>query len=97
MFTGMYECFSIVFFNSAGSDVLEKETTTFSPCDFFLWGFVKDSVYVPPLLMTLEELRDRIMHAPQTTTADMLHRVWDELDYRVDVCCVTQGAYIEEL
>jgi hypothetical protein len=26
----MYECFSIVFFNSAGSDVLEKETTTFS-------------------------------------------------------------------
>ena len=28
--TGMYECFSIVFFNSAGSDVLQKETTTFS-------------------------------------------------------------------
>ena len=25
-----YECFSIVFFNSAGSDVLQKETTTFS-------------------------------------------------------------------
>ena len=20
-----------------------------TPCDFFLWGFVKDSVYVPPL------------------------------------------------
>ena len=30
IFTGMYECFSIVFFNSAGSDVLQKETTTFS-------------------------------------------------------------------
>ena len=27
----MYECFSIVFFNSAGSDVLQKETTTYSP------------------------------------------------------------------
>jgi len=26
--TGMYECFSIVFFNTAGSDVLQKETTT---------------------------------------------------------------------
>ena len=24
----MYQCFSIVFFNSAGSDVLQKETTT---------------------------------------------------------------------
>ena len=27
--TGMYECFSIVFFNSAGLDVMQKETTTF--------------------------------------------------------------------
>ena len=30
IFTGMYECVSIVFFNSAGLDVLQKETTTFS-------------------------------------------------------------------
>ena len=27
-----------------------------TPCDFFLWGFVKDSVYVPPLPMSLREL-----------------------------------------
>ena len=25
-----------------------------TPCDFFLWGFVKDSVYVPPLPMSLK-------------------------------------------
>jgi len=29
IFTEMYGCFSVVFFNSAGSDVLQKETTTF--------------------------------------------------------------------
>ena len=46
-----------------------------TPCDFILWGFVKDSVYVPPLPMSLSELRDRITHALQTITADMLHRV----------------------
>ena len=68
-----------------------------TPCDFFLWGFVKDSVYVPPLPMSLNELCDRIMHALQTITVDMLHRVWDEFDYRVDVCRVTQGAHIEGL
>jgi hypothetical protein len=76
-----------------------------TPCDFFLWGFVKDSVYVPPLPMSLKELRDRITHALQTITTDMLHRLWDEFDYRVDVCrvtqsdvCrVTQGAHIEGL
>jgi hypothetical protein len=40
---------------------------------------------------------DRITHALQAITADMLHRVWDEFDYRVDVCRVTQGAHIEGL
>ena len=68
-----------------------------TPCDFFLWGFVKDSVYVPPLPMSLIELCDQITHALQTITVDMLHRVWDEFDYRVDVCHVTQGAHIEGL
>jgi hypothetical protein len=58
---------------------------------------VKDSVQVPPLPMSLKELRDRITHALQTITADMLHRVWDEFDYREDVCRVTQGAHIEGL
>jgi hypothetical protein len=36
-------------------------------------------------------------HALQTITADRLHRVWDEFDYRVDVCRVTQDAHIEGL
>jgi hypothetical protein len=47
--------------------------------------------------MSLKELCDRITHALQTITPDMLHRVWDEFDYRVDVCHVTQGAHIEGL
>jgi hypothetical protein len=63
-------------------------------CDFFLWGFIKDSVYVPPLPMSIHELRDQITHALQAITADMLHWVWDEFDYRVDVCRVTKGAHI---
>ena len=47
--------------------------------------------------MPHSELRDRITHALQTITADMLQRVWDEFDYRVDLCRVTQGAHIEGL
>ena len=46
-----------------------------TPCDFFLWGFVKDGIYLPPLPMSLKELHDRITHALQTITADMLYRV----------------------
>jgi hypothetical protein len=30
--------------------------------------------------------------ALQAITADMLHRGWDEFEYRVDVCYVTQHA-----
>jgi hypothetical protein len=43
------------------------------------------------------EIRYWITHALQAITADMLHRVWDEFDYRVDVCRVTQGAHMEGL
>ena len=58
---------------------------------------VKDSVYVPPSPMFLKELRDLITHTLRTIAADMLNRVWDESDYRVDVCLETQGAHIEGL
>jgi hypothetical protein len=47
--------------------------------------------------MSIQELREWITHALQAITADMLHRVWDEFDYRVDVYHVTQGACIEGL
>jgi hypothetical protein len=30
-------------------------------------------------------------------TAPMLTRVWQELEYRIDVCRVTHGAHIEHL
>ena len=68
-----------------------------TPCDFFLWGYVKDQVYVPPLPASTTELKIRIRTAIETITADMLQTVWNELDYRVDVCRITKGAHIEQL
>jgi hypothetical protein len=38
-----------------------------------------------------------IRTAIETITADMLQTVWNELDYRVDVCRITKGAHIEDL
>ena len=55
---------------------------------------MKGRVYVPPSLPTnLEELKQRITTALQT--AIMLLCVWEELDYRIDVCRVSGGAHIE--
>jgi hypothetical protein len=43
------------------------------------------------------KLTVRIRTATETITADMLQTVWNELDYRVDVCRITKGAHIEHL
>ena len=64
-------------------------------CDFFLWGFIKDNVYVPPLPKTLPELRKRINTAIENVTQDMLERVWREWEYRLDICHDTHGVHIK--
>jgi len=68
-----------------------------TPRDFFLWGFVKDRVFVPPLPRDLMVLRERVGEAFAAVTRDLLMRVWTEMDYRLDICCVTKGAHIESL
>jgi len=45
-----------------------------TPCGFFLWGYVKDQVYVPPLHASIPELKVRIRTAIETITADMLQK-----------------------
>jgi hypothetical protein len=30
--------------------------------DFSFWGFVKDNVYIPPMPVKIQELRDRIVN-----------------------------------
>jgi hypothetical protein len=68
-----------------------------TPCDFFLWGFVKNIFHVPPLPTTLQELKECITAAVMNIDRQMLLKVWAELDYRLDVCRVTKGAHIEHL
>jgi hypothetical protein len=74
----------------SGDDVLDL-----TPCYFFLWGYVKDVVYIPPLTNDLQELRQHIIAAVATINRDMLEKVWTEMGYRIDMCCVTRGSHIE--
>ena len=68
-----------------------------TPRDFFLWGFVKRLVYVPPIPRDVDKLRTRITEEVATIHNAMLGHVWQELDYRLDVCRVINGAHIEHL
>jgi len=45
----------------------------------------------------IPELKVRIRTVIETITANMLQTVRNELDYRVDVCRITNGAHIEHL
>jgi hypothetical protein len=67
-----------------------------TPCDIFLWGYVNERVYVPPLPTDLDELRNRITAAVISVTEDTLKRVWDEFSYGVDVRAAG-GGHIEHL
>jgi hypothetical protein len=65
--------------------------------NFFLRVYVKDRVSVLLLPRDLADLKARIIAAVKNIDALLLTRVWQELDYRMDVCRVTHGAHIEHL
>ena len=47
--------------------------------------------------MCILEPKVRIRIAIETVTAEMLQTVWNELDYRVDVCRIAKGSLVEHL
>ena len=73
-------------------------TSDSSMCIFYLIEqHSKFLLHTLQLLYMLPELKVRIRTASETITADMLQTVWNERDYRVDVCRITKDAYIEHL
>ena len=58
---------------------------------------VEDRVLVPPLPVSLNELKQRITTAVAIVDEDMLRSVWTELDYRIAICRVIKGSHIEHL
>jgi hypothetical protein len=58
---------------------------------------VEDTVFGPLLPTNLQDLRNRISAAVALVYLDMLTSVWNEMDYRIDVCRITKGGHIEYL
>jgi hypothetical protein len=61
--------------------------------DYFLWVFVKGEIYVPPMPITLNNLKSRI----RTTQIDqaLLQNVWHEDEYRHCMCRPTNETHAE--
>jgi hypothetical protein len=66
------------------------------PLDFFLWGYVKDRIYVTTV-RDLQDLRVQIVEAvgTSTITPDMFQQTWEEPDYGLDILRVTDSAHKE--
>jgi hypothetical protein len=45
----------------------------------------------------LPQLRQRIVEAVAPIDSQILQLVWQELDYRTDICRITKGGHIEHL
>ena len=50
-----------------------------SPLDFFLWGYVKDKVFLTPV-PDITNLKARITDGFATITEDVLENTWREAD-----------------
>ena len=69
-----------------------------NPLDFFLWGYLKDSVYREGPT-TLDELKQSIAYHIQQVNqdADLCQRVIDNFKKRLVVCRRRRGGHIEHV
>jgi hypothetical protein len=61
---------------------------------YFLWGLIKDRMFIRPLPANVVELRTRIIVTVAEVTPEMLSSVWQEIDYRWDVCRIDSESHV---
>jgi hypothetical protein len=87
--------FSVRWSGRAAPIAWRPRSPDLTPLDFFLWGFVKGRVFVSPIPTNVAGLRTLITAAVAELTPEMLRSVWQDTDYRWDVCRITNGSHIE--
>lgn len=63
---------------------------------FFLWGIIRNRVYILPLPYDLPELRPITKEAIAFITLVLSDEVRKELGFRLDVYRITEGTHIEQ-
>lgn len=65
-----------------------------TPCDFFLWGYIKNLVYSEPV-HDIEHLKERIRHAFTEVTGEMRAKTLLNFKFRLEKCIEREGAHVE--
>jgi hypothetical protein len=64
-----------------------SQVARFNPTGLFLVGLCEEHC-----LNDLQHLKARIRDAAAMLTPNKFHATWDEVEYRLDICCATKGA-----
>ena len=64
---------------------------------FFSIGLHQYHVFVPPMPRDSQDLRENVTTAFATIDRDILKRVKEKYDFRLDICFITKGSHIEYL
>lgn len=64
-----------------------------TPCDFFLWGYLKDIVFRNPP-DTIEELQEKIEEACEEVTAEMCRKTCRSVLHRFRDCLSSDGEFL---
>ena len=64
--------------------------------DFYLWGATKQKVYRNKP-QSLQDLRDNILHQIEAITLEEIHRVFENLKRRINVCIHELGGHFQQL
>jgi hypothetical protein len=82
-------CFPVRWIGPAEPIAWPPRSLDLTPLDFFLWGFIKDRVFIAPLPANVAKLRTRITAAVVEVMPELL------CSMRWDVCRSTNGSHIE--
>lgn len=66
-----------------------------NPCDYFLWGYVKDRVYANKITNT-DQLTASILSVINSIDKDMRDRVLDNFYKRIELCYNADGGHFEK-
>lgn len=67
----------------------------FTPCDFFLWGYLKSKVYRTRVNNVIE-LRQRIVAAAAAIPPDMIRKATHSVIRRARLCVEKEGGHFEQ-
>lgn len=67
-----------------------------TPCDFFLWGYLKSLVYKTPVA-NLNELQNRVFQAAREITPEMVRNSVRAVQRRAEACLVADGGHFEQM